>query len=265
MLPQQWPLYQRLSTIAASRDLLVELVRKDYDARYAGSILGALWTQLYPLLLLGVYVLVFSVILPTNIPRFPVFAFVGIVVWHFFSTAVLLATTSVVANLNLITRVAFPRELVTVSAVAIGFVDLALSHGPLLVAGLVYGVRPTLSWLALPPLLVLFGVFCLGIGLMLATAGAYLLDVKFFVEVAITLLMFLSPIFYHPEVVPDSVAWIMWANPLAVMMTAYRQAFIEGLWPSLPVWVSLTGVAFVALLLGTEIFQRGARRFADVL
>src|SRR3982074_1664331 len=85
-------MFRRIVAVSRRHYLLGELVSKDFDSRYAGSVLGVAWTQLYPLLLLLVYSFVFSVIFPNNIPRFPVFLFVGIVLWSFFSNAIQLAT-----------------------------------------------------------------------------------------------------------------------------------------------------------------------------
>src|SRR5713226_47498 len=140
---------RRIAVISAHHYLLAELVSKDFDSRYAGSVLGVAWTQLYPLLLLLVYSFVFSVIFPNTIPRFPVFLFVGIVLWSFFSNAIQLATGSVLANANLVKKVGFPRELVTISVVLISLVDLATSHLILVLGALLFGVTWSWTWLSL--------------------------------------------------------------------------------------------------------------------
>src|SRR5438132_7986170 len=182
---------RRMSAISAHRYLLAELVSKDFDSRYAGSVLGVAWTQLYPLMLLLVYSFVFSVIFPNNIPHFSVFLFVGIVLWSFFSNAIQLAAGSVIANANLIKKVGFPRELVTISVVLIALVDLAASHLILITGAVAFGVPVSWSWLSLPAIVLVFAVLCTGLGLILATAAVYLLDVRFFVEFGVLLLVFL--------------------------------------------------------------------------
>lgn len=255
----------RLSVLARHQQLLSELFRKDFDVRYAGSILGVAWTQLYPLLLLAVYSFVFTNIFHSDIPRFPLFLFVGIAVYQFFSTAIQLATGSVLSNAQLITRVGFPRELVTLSVVLIPTVDLLASHIILAVGALWFGVPPAWSWLALPLLIVLLTLVLAGAGLVLATAAVYLRDVRFFVEVGVLLLLFLSPVFYSESAVPDSVAWVVRLNPLAAAITAYRHAFLDGLWPNPLSWLTLVISALVALWIGLEVFDRGQRGFADAL
>jgi ABC-type polysaccharide/polyol phosphate export permease len=255
----------RFRAIASHYQLLLELIHKDFDVRYAGSFLGVLWTQLYPLLLLGVYSFVFSVIFTNSIPNFPLFLFVGIAIWSFFSNAVLLATGSVLVNASLITKIGFPRELVTISVVLVAFIDLAMSHVILLLGALFYGIEPAWSWLALLPLLVILMLFCVGIGLVLATAAVYLRDVRFFTEVTVLLLMFMTPVFYRPESVPAQFGWLLSLNPLAILVTAYRHAFLDGVSPAPSTWFTLVAIAVLMTCLGIEVFDRGQRGFPDAL
>lgn len=256
---------RRLRAIAARHELLAELIHKDFDLRYAGSVLGVAWTQLYPLLLLIVYSFVFSVIFRNNIPNFPLFLFLGIAIWSFFSNAIQLATGSVLANGSLITKIGFPRELVTISVVLVAFLDLAMSHLILFAGALWYGVAPVWSWLALPFLLALLVLLCVGFGLALATAAVYLRDVRFFTEVGVLLLMFLTPVFYSQDAVPPQFGWMLAFNPLATLITAYRLAFLQGTWPSPFTWASIALAAVVAVWFGMEVFDRGQHGFPDAL
>jgi ABC-2 type transport system permease protein len=258
-------LVRRLRIIARHQQLLAELFRKDFDVRYAGSIIGIAWTQLYPLMLLAVYSFVFTSIFHNDVPHFPLFLFVGIAVYQFFATAIQLATGSILSNAQLVTRVGFPRELVTLSVVLIPAVDLCASHVILILGALWYGVSPAWSWFALPGIVLLLTLVLAGTGLVLATAAVYLRDVRFFVDVAVLLLLFISPVFYSAANVPDSVAWLVKINPLAIAISAYRQAFLAGVWPDLSSWISLALAGAVACWLGIEVFDRGQRGFADAL
>jgi ABC-type polysaccharide/polyol phosphate export permease len=255
----------RARVLFRHRELLGAFVRKDFELRYAGSFLGVLWTQVYPLLLLGVYILVFGVIFPNDIPRFPIFLFAGIALWNFFGSAALLASSSVLANAPLITKVAFPREIVTIAAVVVPLIDLALSHGILLAGALALGVAPAWSWLALAPVVLLLVAFSIGVGLVLATATVYYRDVRFFVEVGVLLLMFVSGVFFRPDMVPVTLAWMMEVNPLAVTLQAYRGALLDGVWPPVATWAKLGLFAAAALWLGMAVFDRGQRGFPDAL
>lgn len=258
-------LASRLGDVVRNRHVLAELVRKEFDTRYAGSVLGVLWTQVYPLMLLAVYVFVFTTIFPTNTSHLPLSLFVGLTVWHFFATATMLSTTSILANATLVSNLAFPRELLTIAAVLVPLVDLAMSHTILLLGAVVFGIAPTWSWAALPPLLALLVVFCIGAGLVLATAHVFLRDTRFFAEVGVLLLMFLSAVFYTEAQVPESSAWLMKVNPLAVVITSYRGAFLDGLWPPLSAWATLILLAAVALWAGVSVFDRYEKRFHDAV
>jgi ABC-type polysaccharide/polyol phosphate export permease len=262
---QSWLAGTRLGAIVARRDLVVELVRMEFVTRYNGTLLGVLWTQLYPLLLLGVYSFVFTTIFRSDIPHFPLFLFSGIVLWQFCSMSIQLGTNSILANSFLIGRVAFPREIMTISTVLVAGIDLLMSHVIIVAGALIFGVMPTWSWLALPPLVVLLGLLCLGAGLALATVAVYLPDIRWFVEVAMLMLMFLSPVFYSETMVPDSVAWVFRINPLARVLAAYRHALLDGLWPDAATWGVLGIWAVVALGLGLAVFGRWQKGFVDAL
>jgi lipopolysaccharide transport system permease protein len=255
----------RLAAILKRRQLLAALVRKDFDQRYAGSALGLVWTQLYPLLLLAVYTFVFSAVFHNEAQHFVSFLFIGIVIWNFFNTTMTLSTSSIIANANLVTKVSFPRELLTLSVVIMGLIDLGMSHVILFAGMLLSGVRPTLSWIALPALIALLALFCTGVGLILASATVYLRDVRFFVEVAVLLLLFLSPVFYTATAVPAYALWLMKVSPLALVISDYRYAVLNGGWPLASDWAVLCVAAAVMLWAGLETFARAERGFPDAL
>lgn len=258
-------MWQRLRLAASRHELLIGLVQKEFQARYSGSLLGVGWTQLYPLLLLAVYTFIFSIVLRNPQPRYPLFLFCGIIIWQFFSTAANLSTGAVRNNAHLVAKLSFPRELLVIAVVATALVDFLLSQVILIVGTLAYGVPPAWSWLALVPLAALLAVFATGLGLMLACAGAFFRDTRFFVEISVYLLMFLSPVFYSPDIVPQSVNWYLSVNPLAIMMIGYRGALLQGMWPTLQVWGGLALAALLAGWLGLAVFYRGQRRFVDAV
>ena len=260
-----WRPLRRTRAIAARRELLLELARKDFDVRYAGSLLGVLWTQLYPLLLLLVYSFVFSVIFKNNITNFPLFLFTGIALWSFFSTSILLSTGAILANQGLIVKVGFPRELLVFSVILMALIDLATSHVILFAGALWYGITPGVTWLVLPVIVLLLTLFSAGLGLALSTAAVYMRDVRFFTEVGVLMLMFLTPLFWSQATIPGDFAWLVRVNPLAAFVNAYRDAFMNATWPSPETWLMLVLAPAIALLIGMEIFDRGQLGFPDAL
>ena len=255
----------RLQAIGRHRQVLAVLVRKDFDIRYAGSFLGVLWTQLYPLMLAGVYTFFFSVVLKSAVPRYPLFLFASIVFWGFFSSAVALATSSVVANGGLIANVGFPNELVVISTVALALIDLCTSHIIVFILAGAYGVAPGIAWLALAPLIGLVALFSAGVGLIVATAHVFLRDVKYFVDVGLLMLMFLSPVFYEPGVLPSNLSWLLVGNPMAHALIAYRGILFDNTLPDIGTWLLLAGFAALSLAVGLEVFARHRKAFVDAL
>ena len=255
----------RLFSILQHRQVLAVLVRKDFDKRYAGSVFGVLWTQLLPLMQLVVYGFFFAVILKSDVPRFPLFLFAGIVIWSFFSSATAMGTDSIVANGGLIANIGFPNELVTVSAAVLALVDLCASQLIVGIGAAIYGITPAWSWLAIPVLIFLLFLFSTGIGLLLATANVYMRDVKYFVDVALLMLMFLSPVFYAEKSLPRSLTWLTQVNPVAIALVAYRHALMDRAWPDAHVWANLGVVSLVFLFLGLEVFARWRKGFVDAL
>jgi len=149
--------------------------------------------------------------------------------------------------------------------VCLALIDLCASHIIVFIIAAAYGVGPSLTWLALPPLILLLFLFSVGIGLLAATANVYLRDVKYFVDIGLLMLMFLSPVFYAASALPASLSWLNRANPLAIALIAYRQALLEHVWPDARAWINLFVVACVALVLGLEIFARFRKGFVDAL
>ena len=256
---------QRVAEILRYRGLLWNLVLKDFEIRYTGSVLGVLWTQLYPLLQLIVYGFVFTVIFHNSMEDYPLFLFIGIIIWTFFSTSLLTSASSLLANIGLITKVYFPRELAPLSAVIVAFVDLTLSHLVLFAACLYYGSYPTFAWLLAPAILILLGLFSAGCGLILSVATVYFHDVKYFLEVSLLLLFFLTPVVYPPEAVPPPAGYILAANPVATILTMYRGILINGTVPTTGMWLHMLVADLVVWIVGLHVFYRAQRGVSEVL
>ncbi len=255
----------RIAEIVRHRGLFWNLVRKDFEIRYAGSALGVLWTQLYPLLQLAVYGFVFTAIFRNSTPAYPLFLFVGIILWTFFNTAVLASAGSVFANANLIKKIYFPRELAPLSIVLVAFLDLALSHVVLVAGAIYFGKGPTWSWLVAPAILLELGLLCAGAGLVVATLTVYFRDVRYFLEVGLLLLMFLSPVFYPADAVPEQARALLLLNPMATLLEMYRTVFLQSSIPEASAWLRVGLIDLGLLVVGLHIFHRGQHGFADLI
>jgi lipopolysaccharide transport system permease protein len=245
------------------RELFGNLFRRDVQAKYRGSLLGLAWTLANPVLLMAVYLLVFSVLWKTPFGsegHYGLFLLVGLSAWIFFASSVQSASRSLLDNANLIRKTRFPRQLVPLSVVATHLVSFAVMLVALLVLdfALLPRVRDT-EWLALP---IGLGVVAIASGLALAIACLNVLfrDVEFLVAALLLPLFFLTPVLYpldDPQISRHDwvVDLIHWANPLSPAVQALRDPLFYGRLPRLADVVYVVLASIVALALGALVFR----------
>jgi ABC-type polysaccharide/polyol phosphate export permease len=245
------------------RELLGNLFRRDLQAKYRGSKIGVLWTVANPVMLMGVYLLVFGVVWKSPFSQgghYPLFLLSGLALWTFFAAAVQSSTRSMLDNANLIRKTRFPRQLVPLSVVFAHLVSFAAMLVLLVVLNFIAlsRVRATI-WLALPLSLLFVGVVC-GIALAVASLNVLFRDIEFIVSALLVPLFFLTPILYPLTGSPldkhhTVVQFIHWANPLAPAVEAVRAPLFAG---ALPFWgdaVYLVVSCALALALGAWVFR----------
>lgn len=245
------------------RELLGNLFRRDLQAKYRGSMLGVLWTVLNPVVLMGVYLLVFGVVWRSPFAQgdhYALFLLSGLALWTFFAAAVQSSTRSMLDNANLIRKTRFPRQLVPLSVVFAHLVSFGVMLALLLLVNFIAlsRVRAT-EWLAIPLCALFVAVVC-GIALAGASLNVLFRDVEFIVAALLVPLFFLTPILYpltgsllarHHTVVQ----FIHWANPLSPAIEAVRAPLFAG---TLPHWsdaLYLCVAAVVSLALGALVFR----------
>jgi ABC-type polysaccharide/polyol phosphate export permease len=255
-----------LRELWAYRELIAFLAVRDVKVRYKQAALGMLWAVLQPLAGALVFTLVFDRIagLPSEGVPYPVFAFVGVMVWTYFSTSIQTAMASLVGNVGLVTKVYFPRMAAPVAAVLPGLFDMAIAMGILVVLLVVYGVAPGIGLLVLPVCLVLLVALAFGVGLLLATLNVRYRDVKGVSALLLQLWLFASPVAYGSDVVEGRWGLIYDLNPMAGIIDSFRWALLGTEPPGLDALASL-GVIAVILVVGVAVFSREERRFADVI
>ncbi len=256
-----------LTLLYKHRALVRVLVGRELSARYRGSALGFLWSLLNPLLMLGVYTLVFQVLMPSRAAAtspYALFLFSGLLPWNFFSASLTDSADSLLSNGALLKKVLFPAEVLpTVSVLAQG-VHFLLAL-PVLLGALVLGtfgvfgapVTLTLALLQAPLLLLLQGILLLGLGYFLSALTVHFRDVKDLLGTALAMLFFATPILYDLQTVkPESLASLLAWNPLAILFTAWRDAFFFGKFLPLLAWVKLAAFSGAAFFLGATFFDR---------
>jgi len=256
-----------LSEIWANRELLYFFVWKEIKIRYKQTAIGAAWAILQPLLTMLIFTAVFGMALGIktgNVP-YPIFVYSGLLLWIYFSTSVNNASSSIVANAQLLSKVYFPRMLLPLSACLVGLLDFALASMILIVMMFYFNIAPTL-WLLLILLpLLLTMLLGAGLGFWLSAVSAKYRDVHYIVPFSIQLLLFASPVIYPPSFIGESWSWILTINPLAGIIN-FQRAIVLG--TGITDWAPLgISALFVVLIFlgGMIYFSHYEREIADVI
>jgi len=246
------------------RDLLYFLTWRDISVRYKQTVLGFLWAILQPFLTMVVFAIFLGRLagMPSDGVPYPVFSYLGLLPWTYFSGAVTRAGTSVVRNAHLLTRVYFPRVLVPLSATLSALVDFAIAS--LVLGGLMawYGIVPARTAVLLLPLAALTALAATGIGMWLAALNVRYRDVQYAIPFLMQLWMFATPVVYPTSLVPAGWQPLFALNPMTGIIDAYRAAVLGTAldWPSLG--ISALSAAVLAAL-GAWQFHRMEQSFAD--
>lgn len=248
------------------RELFLFLVWRELKVRYKQTTLGAAWAVLQPLLLMAIFTLIGGKTgwADARVPG-PLFYLSVLVPWTYFAAALTNAGNSLVANVDLLTKVYFPRAALPVSAVLAALVDFLVAASVLFGVALYYRV-PVDAELLLWPLLALpLLLATLGAGMLFAALNVSFRDVKYALPFGIQLLLFLSPILAPLEIFPAWLQPLLLLNPLAGTLEAYRAALCPGIavdWAHLAVSLVLSLGLFA---LGGGYFRRTERTFADLI
>ena len=246
----------------AYRGLVHELVVRDIKVRYKRSVLGIAWTMLAPLLNMVALTLVFSTILKQQITNYPVFFMTGAIFWAFFSQTTSTAASQTQDSNEIAKRIYIPKSVFVASAVGVGLVNLALSIVPLMGILMVtrFPIHPT--WAFLPVAVVIEAFFAAGVGLWLFTFASRFSDVREMYMVIVQTWFFLTPIVYHPAIVPAKFRFALWLNPLYYLVQVFRKPIYDGVLPSAALLGASVAIALVTFLSGWVYFSNRAERFA---
>ncbi len=258
-------------TLARHRELLWALVKRDWQAKYRGSLLGSIWSLVVPFCLVGIYTVFFAGILQVqarpggNPTDFALFLMCGSIPWWSFNETLTRSTTSLVEQRNLIKKVVFPLDLVPATLAISGAISEVIGLVVLAIAIFVLQGAPGPGVLLVPLLVVLRVVFTTGISWLLASLGVFFRDLTQVVAVLLTAWMFLTPIFYDPARVPAKFSWLIFANPMTWLVTAYRSVLLDNRPPAAGSIIGFACVAVASALAGHYWFSRTSPAFADVV
>lgn len=249
------------------RELLVFLIWREIQGVYRQTALGISWLFVRPLLnmLLLTFVFGYIVGVPSDEIPYPLFALSALLPWGYFSNAVLRASRSLVDNLQLISKVYFPRMIIPISGAISGLVDFAAAFLIVCAALVIYRIPFRVEIIWIPLFLFVAVAYALGVGFWLATLSVRYRDVSFAVNFLIQALMYLSPVIYPVSQVPESLRLFYLLNPMTGVIQGFRWSlFGSGDPPNLIFFGSALIVVFVVIS-GAFVFRRTERNVVDIL
>lgn len=242
------------------RDLVLTLVARDLKVRYRRSTIGFLWTMLQPLLSMLVLTAVFSSLFRFSTPNYPVYALAGIMFWNFFSQSITSSMNSLKGNAQLLTKLPVPKAVFPLATVIAGVINLLLAMVPLFAILLVTGHRIGASVLFLPVAILVAALFTLGAGLLLSPLAVFFHDTIEMIGVLLTIFMYLTPIFYPMDIVPQRYLWAVRFNPIRSVLEVFRDPIYNSKIPPITHLSVALGVTAMALVIGILAFRRSSDR-----
>ncbi len=265
---------ESLREIGGSRDLTVQMVRRDLATKHAGSFLGFFWSLLTPAMLVAVYATAFYAMGITTtggefrkIP-FALFFFGGLVLWNVFNAGIAGGTAAVVGAGYLVRKIYFPREILPLSVVLSALVTFLFEFSVVLIFQTILGHPPHWTVIFAIPILAIVGVLAFGCGLFLSAATVYFRDIQHFVVVFLQLLFWASPIIYDVSKIQEShpgAVSILELNPLTPCLIAFREAVLLGKVPGPWRLLYAAGTSIAIVILAWLYFNRHERRIAELV
>jgi lipopolysaccharide transport system permease protein len=258
------------------RPLILQMVKREVIGRYRGSFLGLLWSFINPVLMLAIYTFVFSVVFKVRLDpqdsgiyddkfAFALLLFAGLIIFNLFSECLSRAPGLILANVNYVKKIIFPLEILPWVTLGSALFHAGISFLVLLVflVSIGYSIHWTILFLPIIvfPLLLLI----MGLSWLLASIGVFVRDIGQFIGLVLTMLLFMSPIFYPASALPESVRDYLFLNPLTFIIEQTRGAILLGQFPD---WAGLAFYCMIALLFawaGLMWFNKTRKGFADVL
>jgi len=267
-----WIIFSNLvHKIYLQRGLIRNFVVRDLKSRYIGSFMGFFWSVIHPIVLLVSYTFIFSKVfhvrpLPdSGTTSFPLFLFCSILPWLFFQDALQRSSTVIIDNSNLITKTLFPSEILPLTVMLAAVVNHLVGFAILLAVILFILGKISIYILLVPVYFLLLMLFTLGLSWLVASLNVFVRDVSQVLSVILTFWFWFTPIFYSPEQFPANYLFVVQWNPLAQVVTGYRDCLLRMTMPNLAVLAPLALVSVLVFAAGGYFFRNTKREFVDVL
>lgn len=243
--------------------LVLQFAIKDFKIRYTHSLLGYAWSVLSPLLFFVLYFIVFTFFVRLDIPHYPAFLLLGVVIWNFFDEATTSGAGALLARANILAKTPIPRVVVVYAALLSATLTFVINLAVLLVFLYATGIRLTVTAITFPLLLADLILMTLGTALFLAPLHVRYRDVGYLWRILLQAGFWLTPIVYLDLMVPEQWRWVVWVNPVGRIIGDSRRALVYGWWPGGRGLVITTAIAVVVCYAGFAVFRRLQARIVE--
>ena len=249
------------------RELLYFLAWRDVKVKYKQTALGVVWALMQPLLTMVIFSVLFGRLarMPSDGAPYPIFVFIGLLPWNYFSSVLGQSTNSLVAGSSLVSKIYFPRLLIPASSAIAALLDLAIGFIVLGALMLYYGVNISAGTLLVPVLVLLTLMNAVGFGLWFSALNVKYRDIQYVIPFLIQIWMFVTPVIYPKSLFGEKWGWLLLLNPMGGIIEAFRPAVLG----HMPVpWLSLaisSAIGLIVFVGGVFYFKRVERHFADII
>lgn len=247
------------------RELLKSNVKKEIRGKYKGSFLGVLWSFVNPLLMTLVYAIVFPFLLRSSQPHYTTFIVMAVLPWTWFTTSLAQGTNSILVNGGIIKKVYFPRSILPISIVTSGLVNFLISCIIIFIFLIFSGIGFSINIIFLPLIILIQYILQLGIILITSSIDVYIRDAEYIINFFVSLLFYATPVLYSLDMFPQKLSMIMQLNPLATLISSYRNIFYYQTTPDFLMLGYVAILSLVILFIGIKVFNKLEKGFAEEL
>lgn len=260
-----------LRSVWAYRGFIAGSVKREFQAKYRNSMLGAAWTVLQPLAMILVYTVIFSQVMSAKLPgvdsgfAYSIYLCAGVLTWGLFAEITSRGQNVFLEHANLIKKLSFPRICLPIIVILNAGLNFAIIFGLFICFLVITGNFPGWPFLGILPILAVQIVFSIGLGINLGVLNVFFRDVGQFFAILLQFWFWFTPIVYPLDVLPEGIRPLLKWNPMASVVAAYQQILVSGQWPH---WQSLvpTGVIGIVLCVaGMRLFRKRAGEMVDEL
>lgn len=264
-------MFGMLRALWSYRGFIIGNVKREFQAKYRNSLLGAAWNVLNPLSMIIIYTVIFSQVMRAKLPgvegsfAYSIHLCAGVLTWGLFAEITSGAQNTFISNANLIKKLSFPRLCLPVTVVANGLVNFTIIFSLFTLFLIATNNFPGWSFLAMVPVLLILVAFAIGLGITLGVLNVFFRDVGQFFGIFLNFWFWATPIVYPASILPERMQSLIQYNPMAGLIGASQTILMQGQWPD---WVHLGWVAVVAALfclLGLRLFRKHAGEMVDEL